>query len=462
MYQYYPNTRYGNHGTNIKFVFDINNNGYITRASKREKGTRRILSRYQYYPGTRYGNHGTNIKFVFDINKNGYISQASKREKGTKRILSRYLYYPKTRYGSHGKSIEYIFDINKSGHVTQATRREKGTKKILTRYLYYPKTVFSKRGANISYIFHYNKKGYITSAYKRFQNSKKVASRYTYYPNAVYGKHGPRIKYIYNYDKSGYLTSSITRKDHSFIVQRAYEYYPKTTLKNRAKNIKYYFTFNKNGYITKAYLRKKNTQKNKGYYLFQSGTKYGNHWSRIRDMHLFLPKIKQNPGYPWGCAIIALNEALNFKGYNLSRETLINQLTYSKNPYHGYVGRPDRPQNGHPNLIYPEGLIKLAKKYRPNSEVVNGITDQQIQEELRKGNPVLVWVVYKFKPLKWKWYYNNTLLAPSEYHVIALSGYNNNQYHYVDTVGWEPERSVSKATLNKVFNSFDRRAIIVR
>lgn len=183
-------------------------------------------------------------------------------------------------------------------------------------------------------------------------------------------------------------------------------------------------------------------------------------------MSLYVPKIMQNPGMPWGCSVVSLTQALNFKGYNLDKTYMGKTMTYASNPYKGYVGSPFRSQQGDPNLIYPEGLIAQAKKYRPDSEVINGISESQIKSELRQGNPVLVWVVHKFRPLRWKWYYSgaNRLYAPVEYHVIALTGYNEstNQYLFVDTVGSQRVSSVSEGKFNLVFDSFDRRSIVVR
>ena len=71
-YEYYPYTRYGSHGKQIKYKFDINQSGY--------------------------GLHGKNIKYKFTLDSNGYLLTGNEREQGTNRILSQYVYMPKTTY----------------------------------------------------------------------------------------------------------------------------------------------------------------------------------------------------------------------------------------------------------------------------------------------------------------------------------------------------------------------------
>lgn len=464
-FQYYPNTTYGIHDTNILYMFSLNSLGYITEASKREKGTQRILSWYQYYPNAVYGSHGNNIKYVFDVNSSNYVTTATKREQGTKRIIARYNYYPGTLYGQHGKNISYIYNFNSEGFLTSATRREKGTQKILSWYKYYSNTLYSNRGINIEYIFNSDTNGYVSKAWRRAKSSKRVITEYDYYDYAIYGKHGLKIKEILNFNSDGYIINSMIRKDNSSIVINAKEYYPYTTKINQNANIKYWFDIQDTGLILAAYLKEKNTQDTIGYYNFYSGTQYGKHWSQVSRQRLYVQKIRQNPELPWGCAIVSLTQALNYKGHNLDKIYMANSIPYSNDPYKGYVGSPFRSQQGDPNLIYPEGLIGTAKKYQPNSQVINGITEEQIKTELQKGNPILVWVVWNFLPVTWRWYYSgpNALYAPSSYHVIVLTGYDElGNYTYTDPAGSLLTSTVTKSKFNEIFNDLGRRAIVVR
>lgn len=149
-YEYYPETTYGTHYKKIKYRIDLDDKGYVKKASQREKGTTKIVAWFEYYPGTIYGTHYKHIKYRIDLNVNGYVKKAQKRENGSTRILSWYEYYSGTTYGTHYKHILYKIDLNTSGYVTEATKRENGSQRILVWYDYSPKTTYGKHASNIS------------------------------------------------------------------------------------------------------------------------------------------------------------------------------------------------------------------------------------------------------------------------------------------------------------------------
>ncbi|GHH97436.1 C39 family peptidase [Neobacillus kokaensis] len=148
--QYYSGAKLQDSKKNIKYIFQLNSGGYVTKAKRLDGKTQKVTNYYEYYPKAVYGSHGTMIKYIFDINGLGYVTKATKREKGTKRILSWYEYYSEAVYGKHGKNIKYVFDLNTSGYVTKATKKENGTQRILAWYQYSSKTVYGKHGNKIS------------------------------------------------------------------------------------------------------------------------------------------------------------------------------------------------------------------------------------------------------------------------------------------------------------------------
>lgn len=62
VYEYYPNTVYSNLGTQIQYRFDIGYFGNVTSAFRKIQGTTTIDKHYTYYPNAKYGIHGTKIK----------------------------------------------------------------------------------------------------------------------------------------------------------------------------------------------------------------------------------------------------------------------------------------------------------------------------------------------------------------------------------------------------------------
>ncbi|WP_404329933.1 C39 family peptidase [Mesobacillus maritimus] len=443
--EYYSNSSIEDADKKIKYRFKLDSNGYIVSASQLDEQTQRINKHYEYYPQTVYGEHGNNIKYLFNLNhRSGYLTNASLREKGTQRILSVYEYYPNTSYGPHGKNIKFQFNLNDSGDLTSASMRENATQRVLTIYEYYSNTSYGTHGKNIKYLFNLNRTGALTNASLREKGTQRVLTVYEYYPNTSYGSHGKNIKFLFNLTPhSGYLTNASLREKGSQRILSIYEYYPGTTYGSHGKNIKFLFNLNgATGAITKASKREKGTQQILTTYEYYSNTSYGNHGSRISGVKLNVPLVSQLPELPTGCEITAVTMMLQYKGAKADKVKLAKEMPrHPWDPNYGYVGDPFTKRGW---TIYPSALTGLVKKYAGSAEILTGKSNASIEKYLFNNKPVVVWV---------------SPMHGFSVHALVLTGYDQHSYYFNDPWTGKKEVKMAKSDFNKIWSNQSKRAI---
>ncbi|MEG0452504.1 MAG: C39 family peptidase [Coprobacillus sp.] len=170
-------------------------------------------------------------------------------------------------------------------------------------------------------------------------------------------------------------------------------------------------------------------------------------------------------GARMGCDPAALYQALKYKGYcqNVSLKTFISDMPISPNdnPNNGFAGNPFG-QNDPAVLetIFPSPMTSWAKKYG-NVNDFSGKSVDDIIDELRKGNPVVVYVTYNFNSPRWKqWHFGRMY---SNLHCFTASGYNpvNKTIRLSDPGGAREHRWVSLSTFTRSYNH-KKYAIVVR
>ena len=138
----------------------------------------------------------------------------------------------------------------------------------------------------------------------------------------------------------------------------------------------------KNGYVSSKYLKK----------VSQNSS----------SVILNVPYISQYPDLPLGCEATSLTELLRYKGISVTKNKIAKEIPKSpnKNPNLGFVGSQYTRQEGIFQTIYPKALEKTAKKYRPNSADITGASVEDLEKELIKGNPSVVWITANCKDAK--------------------------------------------------------------
>ena len=150
-------------------------------------------------------------------------------------------------------------------------------------------------------------------------------------------------------------------------------------------------------------------------------------------VELSLELIYQNPEYPAGCESMALTMLLNYFGYQLEKNEIIdNYLIYSDENYViGYKGRPDITPGGGcyaPALTNTANRFLIQNKSSYKATNISGTNLKDLFPYIAKGYPVLVWTtvglkpcnkasyIYRYGDTEYTWVYNE--------HCVVLTGYS--------------------------------------
>ena len=185
---------------------------------------------------------------------------------------------------------------------------------------------------------------------------------------------------------------------------------------------------------------------------------------------LNVPYISQNKNNILnGCEGAALLMALNYKGY-LTNMTLPEFVTYmpisqDNNPYEGFTHDMYSLQPlTIPHWIAPPPLVNFAKSISGNENIIDstGYSIDDLDKELDNNNPVIIYLIAKFKEPK-----ETVEGAPRNLHVMLLTGYNKiTQEHYViDPWTHDDGRTswtVSKELLENKYNYVGKKSVIVK
>ncbi|MBO1307752.1 C39 family peptidase [Enterococcus sp. 669A] len=151
------------------------------------------------------------------------------------------------------------------------------------------------------------------------------------------------------------------------------------------------------------------------------------------------PYINQNTaGMPMGCEAAALLQALQLKGYakNYNLNSFIKEmpLASDNNPNNGFAGRPDRIMEDVYQSIFPAPLASWGSRYGKVANISNSSVGT-LKQELKNGNPVVVYVTLNLDSPKYGKYFWGTGIDNA--HILTLDGFNesNNTYHVSDPNG---------------------------
>lgn len=148
-YEYYPDTKYGQHSSRIKYVFFFSTDGYLLKAERKKENSRESIEFYEYYPKTRYGNHSRYIKFIIYVDAKNIVYRAESKKENTRDITGFYEYYPNAVYGQHGGHIKYYFSVTPTKEIKYATERYDNRGKEFKKYYYQYGTKYGEHRGKI-------------------------------------------------------------------------------------------------------------------------------------------------------------------------------------------------------------------------------------------------------------------------------------------------------------------------
>lgn len=164
---------------------------------------------------------------------------------------------------------------------------------------------------------------------------------------------------------------------------------------------------------------------------------------------------------PMGCECVSAQMAFSYKGLDIDIHNFINEVPFSYDPREGFVGDMYSIvyYNGTVPTVWPEGLIKSIKNYRPNSYVANGITLDNIENEILAGNPVIMW--YAWQPTNIALLTSGSpIYSSTALHAVLAVGYDEENLYINDpALGY---RKLNKDIFYKKYESYGSRALVIK
>jgi uncharacterized protein YvpB len=176
-----------------------------------------------------------------------------------------------------------------------------------------------------------------------------------------------------------------------------------------------------------------------------------------------VPVVLQKPQLPNGCEVTSLTMALNYKRIKINKITLAKKMPFTNtlDANKGFVGSPF---DGTGETINPVSLQKLAKAYRSNSADLTGVSIATIENEVREGNPVLVWYTIGYvEPIDQYLYQNgHKYWFPQPLHCIVVTGASSTSFFINDPLNGNKNYPIEKNGFNKIYTEMGKRALVVR
>ena len=152
-----------------------------------------------------------------------------------------------------------------------------------------------------------------------------------------------------------------------------------------------------------------------------------------RSHELDVELINQFPELPAGCEAVSLTMLLNYYGFDLDKEYIIdNYQVFSDNFVLGYCGDPYSPTVG--GGCYAPGMTDTANNFLKDKDStlraknITGTEFEELFEYVAAGNPVMVWTTMGMAPSS-KGYYQydnlgNAYAWDNMEHCVVLGGYD--------------------------------------
>jgi uncharacterized protein YvpB len=189
----------------------------------------------------------------------------------------------------------------------------------------------------------------------------------------------------------------------------------------------------------------------------------------IKQVNIPVKTLMQKPELPNGCEITSLTAVLNYYHFNITK-TKMSDVYLPKQPFswkrHRLFGPdPNLAFSGNPRsrsgfFTYAPPIVTAANNYfkvvkgKYHGVNLTGNKKEAIIEQLKKGNPVVIWITLSLQKPKitYGWYLfstNKYFAAPVNLHAVVLTGYDENKLFVMD-----PLRGQVTYDKNMFFNSY--------
>ena len=199
------------------------------------------------------------------------------------------------------------------------------------------------------------------------------------------------------------------------------------------------------------------------------------------NIHLPVPQILQKPELPNGCEITSCCELLNYLGFPADKCDLAdNYLPRSENwygtdPDEFYMGNPhldgDTPDSGYYCFAGP--IVTAANNYLADRKAserfravdLTGAGEEQLIEQLKKGNPFIFWASLHFEDIQFDPCGEYALPGGKTHrvfhqlHCMVCCGVDDENFYIADPLDYNT--SVPRAQFMKIYRQLGSRAVVI-
>ena len=192
-----------------------------------------------------------------------------------------------------------------------------------------------------------------------------------------------------------------------------------------------------------------------------------------------VPYIDQSNGYPTGCEVVSATMILQFWGYDISVDSLIdNYLDISlleEKEGELWGGHPSEFFIGDPRSIYSFGcyanvIVNAINKISYEEIIAKDTTGTSIDEliinYINRGIPVLLWATINLESLQngteWRLNKNGEIFTWKEKeHCMVLVGYDDENYYFNDPYENKGIVAYDKNLLNERFVEMGKQSVVI-
>jgi len=144
--------------------------------------------------------------------------------------------------------------------------------------------------------------------------------------------------------------------------------------------------------------------------------------------------------YSLSCESRSAVDVAGFWGHSISETEFFNGLPSSDDPNQGFVGNVNDPWGYIPPASYgvhAEPIARLMRSYGLDARAEEGLSWQDLQNEIAAGRPVIVWVIGSVWSGTQRFYTTqagSTVLVANNQHTMTLIGYDQNAVQLVDAL----------------------------
>ena len=163
-----------------------------------------------------------------------------------------------------------------------------------------------------------------------------------------------------------------------------------------------------------------------------------------------------------GCEAASLLMALKYKGYarGVDYHSFAMNMPTSDDPNTGfYLSMTELEPKNEAHWIAPAPLARYGLNYG-GAINVSGYSLDQLDNEIRNGNPVVIYLTYAMKNPK-----EYSRGVPKNLHVVVLAGFNSHTGEQIIYDPWplgSAATTLSKGRTEYLYNASGRRAVVIR